>query len=330
MVTIEGSKTFYARSPQRISISGGGTDLYGYARFYGGNVVNIAVDTYARVMVERNPNPGEVKAIYDKTERVSKAKMLRHGPTAEVLQMAGIESGVIVRYIDSISTDSGIGLRGATHVSALHAAYAYAGRSIEKEELAQKAVDVSRVVDLAGGTQDEYAATFGGINHWKSVGDGRVLRNPINLTGTALKAFMECTTVFYTGTFGDYSILTAEMARLEKHIDDFHKLSSLARQTPEPLLKGDMEVVGGILAEDWEIKQSLDPSVATAKMKHVDGLLRKEGAWGMKVMGPGSGGTIIVMAPEELREKIISLMGSEGLARYNFKIDNEGSKVWSL
>jgi D-glycero-alpha-D-manno-heptose-7-phosphate kinase len=314
----------------RISISGGGTDLYGYARFYGGNVVNLAVDTYARVMVERNPKLGEVKVIYDRVERAPEAKRLRHRPSAEVLQMAGIESDVTVRYLDSVSTDSGIGLRGAVHVSALHAAYAYAGRSIGTEKLAQGAVDVSRVVDLAGGIQDEYAAAFGGINHWESVKDGRVIRHQINLTGTALKAFMECTTVFHTGTLGDYSVLTAEMARLEKHIDDFHKLSSLARQTPELLLKGDMEGVGRILAEDWEIKQSLDPNVATARMRHIDELLRKRGAWAMKVMGPGSGGTIIAMAPEEMREKIIALMSSEGLVHYDFKIDNEGSRVWSL
>lgn len=344
------SKMIVVRSPTRISLAGGGTDLPAFARFYGSDVVNVAVDNLVTTIIDYHRDQSKIEIDYvdrdildvdrDTPSRerrvdprrhvlVSDVRLLAldHRPFFEALERAKIGSGVAITCINS-ATDSGIGLRGARHVSLLHAAYAFAGKNVGKEQLAHEAVQITRTVHNDGGYQDEYAASYGGVNHWSTDKSDTVVRRNLDLRGTALTNFMNCTSVFISNTPSYYSLLTAEAAKMDSKVFEFNKLRSLARQVVNPLLGGNMEKVGNIVQEDWEIKQGLDPVVATPEVRRLDKIVKEEGAWGTKQMGPGGvEGARLVIHPEEKRARIRDVCVEEGLVPVEVQIDYTGSRA---
>src|ERR1700757_3788988 len=181
-----------SQTPLRIGLLGGGTDLPGYYREHGGRVLNCALDKYVYVIVKERFDD-EIYVNYSRKEIVSRVEDLEHELVREAMKMTGVISGVeITTLADIPSAGSGLGSSSAVTVGLLHALFAYQGRQVTAEELAERACTIE--IDCCGkpiGKQDQYAAALGGIRDIRFGPGEQVVAEEVVLPAAACRAFQQ-------------------------------------------------------------------------------------------------------------------------------------------
>ena len=214
-----GRTMIITQTPLRIGLLGGGTDLPGYYREHGGRVLNCAIDKYVYVIVKQRFDD-DIYVNYSKKEIVSRVEDLEHELVREAMQMTGVTSGVeITTLADIPSAGSGLGSSSAVTVGLLHALFAYQGRQVSAEELAERACTIE--IERCGkpiGKQDQYIAAFGGIRDIRFGPGEEVVAEELGLSAAERRALQQQIMLFYTGiTRSADSILAEQNANIEVH-----------------------------------------------------------------------------------------------------------------
>src|SRR5580693_8227116 len=212
------------QTPLRIGLLGGGTDLPSYYREHGGRVLNAAIDKYVYVIVKQRFD-NDIYVNYSKKEIVSRVEDLEHELVREAMQMTGVKNGVeITTLADIPSAGSGLGSSSAVTVGLLHALFAYRGRQVAAEELAELACTIE--LERCGkpiGKQDQYIAALGGIRDIRFGPGDKVATEEVVLSGAERRALQQQIMLFYTGvTRSANTILAEQNANLEAskpHLD---------------------------------------------------------------------------------------------------------------
>jgi D-glycero-alpha-D-manno-heptose-7-phosphate kinase len=315
------------QTPLRVGLVGGGTDLPGYYREHGGRVLNAAIDKYVYVIVKQRFDD-EIYVNYSTKEIVSRVEDLQHELVREAMHMTGVRGGVeITTLADIPSSGSGLGSSSAVTVGLLHALFAYQGRQVTAEDLAERAcaIEIDRCRKPIG-KQDQYAAAFGGICDIRFGPGDRIAVDQLNLTPLARRRIQDELLLFYTGlTRRADSILGEQTANIADRLPQLDQLRDLAGEAADALRSGDVDSLGAALNKSWQAKRGLASGVSNSQIDESIELALAGGATGAKVTGAGGGGFLLVVCPLEhqraVREKLAHMK------ELRISIDPFGSRV---
>jgi D-glycero-alpha-D-manno-heptose-7-phosphate kinase len=322
-----GAEVIITQTPLRIGLVGGGTDLPEYYRRRGGRVLNCAIDKYVYVIVkERFDN--EIYVNYSRKEIVGKVVEIEHELVREAMLMTGVDHGVEITMLADIpSSGSGLGSSSSVTVGLLHALYAYRGRQVASEELAERACAIE--IDLCGkriGKQDQYIAALGGIRDLHFGPDGAVRAKELPLDAEDLRSFQSQLMLFYTGvTRSADTILCEQSANVGNTLSQLDLLRDLAGIAADRLTHGDVDAVGRAMREGWEAKRQLAAGVTNPHIDRAVALALEAGASGAKVTGAGGGGFLLVLCPLERQRHVRDCLGA--MRELPIKVDRLGSRV---
>ena len=315
------------QTPLRIGLVGGGTDLPGYYREHGGRVLNAAIDKYVYVIVKQRFDD-DIYLNYSRKEIVSRVEDLQHELVREAMHMAGIRSGVeITTLADIPSAGSGLGSSSSVTVGLLHALFAYQGRQISAEELAERAcaIEIDRCRKPIG-KQDQYAAAFGGICDIRFGPGDRVAIDKVHLPPPLRRRLQDELLLFFTGiTRNANTILGEQTANVGDRIPQLDQLRDLAGEAADGLRSGDPSAVGTALSKSWQAKRMLAAGVSN---RQIDGAVEAAldaGATGAKVTGAGGGGFLLVVCPVEHQRAVRDRLAD--MKELPIKLEPLGSRV---
>ena len=317
-----------SQTPLRIGLLGGGTDLPGYYREHGGRVVNCAIDKYVYVIVKLRFDD-DIYVNYSKKEIVSRVDDLEHELVREAMHMAGVANGVEITTLADIPSGggSGLGSSSAVTVGLLQALFAYQGRQVSAEELAERActIEIERCRKPIG-KQDQYIAALGGIRDIRFGPGDEVVARELGLSAAGRRALQQQIMLFYTGvTRSADSILVEQRSNIESTRPQLDLLCDLAGFAAERLRHGDVDAIGPAMRESWEAKRKLATGVSNEEVDAAVTRALEAGASGAKLTGAGGGGFLLVICPMERQRAVRENLA--GMRELPIKLDHLGSRV---
>jgi D-glycero-alpha-D-manno-heptose-7-phosphate kinase len=315
------------QTPLRVGLVGGGTDLPGYYREHGGRVLNAAIDKYIYVIVKQRFDD-DIYVNYSQKEIVSRVEDIQHELVREALYMTGVRSGVeITTLADIPSAGSGLGSSSAVTVGLLHALFAYRGRQVTAQELAERActIEIDRCHKPIG-KQDQYAAAYGGICDLRFGPGDRVDVEEIILSPQMRRLMSNELLLFYTGITRSADVILGEQsANTADRLPQLAQLRDLAGEAADGLRAGDIEAVGVAMNKSWEAKRTLASGISNSQIDHAVEDALAAGATGAKVTGAGGGGFLLVVCPLERQRAVRDALSQ--MRELPIRVDPSGSRV---
>jgi D-glycero-alpha-D-manno-heptose-7-phosphate kinase len=287
-----------------MSFVGGGSDLPGFYREYGGAVLSTAIDKYIYVTVNRKFDNG-IRVSYSVTEEVDSVSDIRHALVREALKFVGVDGGVEITTIADIpSRGTGLGSSSSFTVGLLNVLNAYRSRYVSSEELGRDSCRLE--IDICRepiGKQDQYAAAYGGLNLIEFHPDDSVQVSPVICRSEILTEVESNTLVLYTGIQRSASKLlrqqATDMAASTDKQRAMRKMVELAYTLRAVLQAGNISAFGEILNENWQLKRSMTDGVSNHEIDECYRVAREAGAEGGKLLGAGAGGFLMLYAPHD-------------------------------
>lgn len=317
------------RTPLRISLGGGGTDLPSFYRSNGGGfLVAAAVSKYIYIAVNRNFDDNFLLK-YSAIERTPEIKDIVHPILREALLISSIERGVELSSMADIPAGTGLGSSGAFAVGVLKALAIYSHRSATNEELAELAchIEIDRLGEPVG-KQDQYATAIGGLTAFTFRPDDRVDVTPVVMPLEARHRFEENLVLFYTGVRRSASDEIRAQVEDSDEVDlisNLREVRAIGHESCEALQSGDLASFAELLTRQWKLKLSRAPSDVHRRIDSwIDAGLHA-GALGGKLVGAGGGGFLLFYA--EAKADLRVAMAERGLEEVRFTFDYEGSKT---
>jgi D-glycero-alpha-D-manno-heptose-7-phosphate kinase len=320
-----------ARSPLRVSLGGGGTDLPSYYRDHGGFLLAAAVDKYVFVTVNRPFNKG-IFLKYSKLEEAMSVEKVEHPIVREALAITGLDIPKIeITTMADIPAGTGLGSSGSFTTALLKALYSYSHKTIHSSELAELACHIE--IDRLGepiGKQDQYIAAYGGITCFTFNRDDSVAVAPMKLPTDSMLDLEDNLLLFFTGFSRKAGgILEDQKARTQQNDNDMlknlHYVKEIGFRCKEALEQGKASLFGDLMHEHWENKKRRSGGMSNPQIDEWYDLARKNGAVGGKLVGAGGGGFLMFYAAD--RNKLRHTMAKAGLEEVRFRFDFEGTKI---
>ena len=318
------------RTPLRISIGGGGTDLPSYYRRHGALVISAAIDKHVYISINKTfVNDYFVK--YSALERVGAIDDIEHPLVREALRLTTTAPGIEIVSMADIPAGTGLGSSGTFTVGLLRALHAMQRRHIDAQALAEQACHLE--IDVLGnavGKQDQYIAAFGGLTCFEFHADDRVTVSPLAVSTATMHRLEEQLLLFFTGYSRSASaILLDQRARSEsddlKMIESLEHADKLGRRIKTALEAGEVEEFAELMHEHWEYKRVRSDGMTNPQIDRWYEAGRRAGALGGKLVGAGAGGFLMFCTSDPARLR--AAMSAEGLPEVRFTFDHDGSTV---
>lgn len=319
------------RSPLRITLGGGGTDLPSYYRQYGGFLIAAAIDKHVYVTVMR-PFVQGIFLKYSQLEHVAEADEIEHPIIREAIRLLNFDVPQLeITTLADIPAGTGLGSSGSFTTALLKALYAHRRRPIHPEGLARMACEIEiNKLNEPVGKQDQYIAAYGGVNCFHFHPDDDVESIPLQISTDGLYDLEDNLLLFFTGfsrSAGD--ILQDQDVRSKKSdqsiIDNLHYVKELAVASQKALENNRNREFGEILHTHWENKKRRSAVMTNPKIDEWYELARSNGAIGGKLVGAGGGGFLMFYAED--RARLREVMRRAGLDEVRFAFEFEGTKV---
>jgi D-glycero-alpha-D-manno-heptose-7-phosphate kinase len=320
-----------ARSPLRISLGGGGTDLPSYYRKHGGFLVAAAIDKYVYITLHQTFVP-ELIVKYSKLERVAGAAELQHPILREALRLLEIEGPYLeLTSMADIPAGTGLGSSGSFATALLKALHTHRKDLVHPRELAEQACHIEiELLKEPIGKQDQYIAAFGGITSFEFGTDDSVTARPLSLSSETLNNLEDNLLLYFTGYSRSASTILKEQddatrrqeAAMAENLD---VVKDLGHQSQRALESGDLESFAELLNQQWARKKRRSGAMSNERIDAWYRLAMDNGARGGKLIGAGGGGFLLFYAEDKARLR--RSMAEAGLREVRFRFDFEGTKV---
>jgi D-glycero-alpha-D-manno-heptose-7-phosphate kinase len=319
------------RSPLRISLGGGGTDLPSYYREHGGFLIAAAIDKYVWVNVLR-PFVRGVSLKYSKIEHVEQIDQIEHPIVREAFAMMKItDLQHEITTVADIPAGTGLGSSGSFTTALLKALHSFERRLLLPGDVARMACELE--IDRLGrsvGKQDQYIAAYGGITCFEFDRDGGVRAEPLALPQDTLHVLEDHLLLFFTGFSRSASDILADQDQRTKTadaamVDNLHYVKDLGRRSRKALENGAATQFGELMHEHWEHKRKRSSGMSNPQIDEWYELGRGAGAIGGKLVGAGGGGFLMFYAPEPNRVR--AAMAKAELQEVRFRFDFDGTRV---
>lgn len=320
-----------ARSPLRITLGGGGTDVPSYYRDHEGFLVAAAIDKYVYITIHQTFQE-ELIVKYSILEKVIEIEQLKHPIVREALKMVGLPHLALeITSMADIPAGTGLGSSGSFTTALLKALYTHKKHLIHPMELAERACEIE--IDRLGepiGKQDQYIAAYGGVTCFHFNRDGKVDSWPAKISTDTLYNLEENLLLFFTGYSRSASSILKEQDSKTKQrnmsmIDNLHYVKDLGQRSLQALQDAQLSEFGGLMHEHWEHKKRRSGGMSNPLIDEWYDLAMRNGAVGGKLIGAGGGGFLMFYAEDKTRLR--HAMRLAGLSEVRFRFDFEGTKI---
>jgi len=331
---------FRARAPLRISLCGGGTDVSPYPEEHGGMVLSATINQYAYVSLRprRDSRLTLASLDYDMVAKYDHPRRVRFDGQLDlikaVVKALKVRGGADVWTHSDAPPGSGLGSSSTMVVALIGCISTWHGRPLAGYDVAELAYRIERKdLGLAGGRQDQYAATFGGINFIEFHRDATVV-NPLRIRPDVLNELQYRLLLCYMGQ-------TRQSARIIERqtesyrggnprvVEALHGLKAETLEMKRALLLGDVDAIGELLHQAWENKKRLDAGISNAKVDRLYATARREGALGGKMPGAGGGGYFLFLTRFDRKHRVAAALERLGGQVVPFNFENRGLTAWS-
>ncbi len=334
-----------SKAPFRLGLAGGGTDVSPYSDLYGGAILNATISLYAHASIESIPQPKIILKSIDQGIELSFS-------SEEVLPSEGLlklQKGLINRLKKDqilgnqgfclttnmdVPAGSGLGTSSTLMVTMLKAFSEMLNIPFGDYDLAHLAFIIERVdLNLAGGKQDQYAATFGGVNYMEFYKDDQVLVNPLRIKQDYLSELEHNIILYFTST----SRSSSEIISTQQHnvtsqkiesIEAMHQLKEQSKRMKDALLRGKLDEIGEILDFGFEQKKKMAVNISNQLLDDIYSAAKLAGASGGKISGAGGGGFMFFYCPGTTRYQVIEQLNKFGGYFLNHQFTQQGVQSW--
>lgn len=336
-----------SKAPLRLGLAGGGTDVAPYSDLYGGAILNATISMYAYATIEPLNN-GKIILVsvdHDLTLELESTEFLELDGNLDLLK--GIYNRVVkdfekralsfklTTYVDA-PPGSGLGTSSTLVVTILGAFAEWLKLPLGEYDLAHLAYQIERVdLAMAGGKQDQYAATFGGVNFMEFSKGDKVIVNPLRIRSNYLNELAYNIVLYFTETSRLSSkIIEAQsknvIAENKKSIEAMHQLKRQSVMMKEAILKGELEKLGDILDFGWQNKKQMATGISNPMIDTIYRAARQAGATGGKISGAGGGGFMFFYCPNNTRSQVVKTLETFGGQVKRYEFTTHGLNTWTI
>ncbi|MGN6294125.1 MAG: GHMP family kinase ATP-binding protein [Chitinophagaceae bacterium] len=338
---------YRSKAPLRIGLAGGGTDVSPYSDLHGGAILNATLSLYANATIELLDEKKIILQAIDRDEEevydcmpslpINGKLDLLKGVYNRIQKDYGIgEKGFRLSTFVDAPAGSGLGTSSTLVVAIIGAFTEMLRLPLGEYDMAHYAYEIERNdLKLAGGKQDQYAATFGGVNYMEFYGGDKVIVNPLRIRQEYLFELENNLLLYYTSTSRESAeIIKKQSKNVEEKkgssIDAMHQLKEQAQQMKEALLKGRLAQIGEILDFGFQQKKQMAEGISNPLMEDIYRTAREAGATGGKISGAGGGGFMIFYCPGNTKYKVIKELERFGGKHRNYQFVKHGLKTWTI
>jgi D-glycero-alpha-D-manno-heptose-7-phosphate kinase len=319
------------RSPLRISLGGGGTDLPSYYRQHEGFLIAAAIDKYVYITLH-DTFQKEIIIKYSNTEHVQHPDEIRHPIIREALKLLNIRSeNFELASLADIPAGTGLGSSSSFTCALLKALHTYNKSFVKPDDLAEEACHIEiDVLKEPIGKQDQYISAFGGINCFTFCKNDQVKTKELNISKDTLYNLEDHLLLFFTGYSRFSSVVLNEQDEKSKKndvamIENLHFVKDLGYKSKAALERGELDEFAHLMNLHWEHKKQRSNAMSNDRINTWYDIAMKNGAFGGKLIGAGGGGFLMFYAEDT--KKLRKAMAHEGLQEVRFRFDFDGSKV---
>jgi len=316
-----------SRTPVRISFVGGGTDLPGYYRTGFGAVVSTAIQYYIYVIAKKRFEDS-YRISYSETEITDKLEEIKHGLIREAIRMVDVPKYLeILTLADIPGKGTGLGSSGSLSVGLLNALYKFIGIIQNKEFLAREACRLEiDILKKSCGKQDQYAASFGGLNYIQFNKDESVIVEPIKLSSNTLNELEDSLMLFYTNiTRPSDTILPYQARNIPNRMEILDKMKDQAVKLRDMLRDNDISELGNMLHQGWTYKKQLAKGISNPIIDSYYHKAMKAGALGGKISGAGGGGFLLLYVERKDQDRVREVLSN--LKEVEVRFDSDGTSI---
>jgi D-glycero-alpha-D-manno-heptose-7-phosphate kinase len=320
------------RTPFRVTLGGGGTDLPAYYRRHGGFIFAAGLNKYMFLCLNTPIVDDLIRIKYSETEIVEDVEQVRHTLVREALQYLSIRNGVEIISMADVPAGTGLGSSSCYLVGLLNGLHTLCRKPVSRQVLAEEACRIELdVLHKPIGKQDQYLAAFGGLTVLEIDREGHVEVSEAGLAPDVAEELETNILLFYTGqTRSAETILESQSRRLaeqeEQVTNNLHLIKEIGREILAELRRGRVRRFGELLDEHWRAKKRLGSDISSRHINRLYDVARDNGALGGKISGAGGGGFFLFYA-EKGKKQLRTAMEMEGLREMRCRFDLEGTKV---
>jgi D-glycero-alpha-D-manno-heptose-7-phosphate kinase len=337
---------YRSRAPLRIGLAGGGTDVSPYSDEFGGAILNATISHYAHAVIEPLSEGGIVLNAMDRKESeqhnaavqlpINGKLDLHKGVINRIKKDFGIaeKNFCLTTYVDA-PAGSGLGTSSTLMVAIIGAFAEMLKLPLGEYDIAHYAYEIERKdLQLAGGKQDQYAATFGGVNFMEFYAGDKVIVNPLRIRSKYLYELENNLVLYFTSTSRESATIIKEqqknvLQKNEKSIEAMHQLKEQARMMKEALLRGELNAIGEILDFGFQQKRIMAHNISNNLIEEIYDAAKKAGATGGKISGAGGGGFMTFYCPLNTRYKVMETLSSFGGQIKPYQFTKQGLTTWT-
>jgi len=338
---------YRSKAPLRIGLAGGGTDVSPYSDQFGGAILNATVSLSAYATLEPIEEDKIILRTLDRNESETHELLHRLPINGTLDLLKGVYnriqqdynfplSGFILSTFVDAPAGSGLGTSSTLVVAILGVFVEKYKLPLSDYEIAQYAYSIERVdLQLAGGKQDQYAATFGGVNFMEFYKDDKVIVNPLRIKPHYLHELENNLVLYFTATSRESATIIKEQVKNvtnnnEKSIEAMHQLKEQAKMMKEALLQGKLNDIGEILDYGFQQKRLMAANISNQSIENIYDVAKASGATGGKISGAGGGGFMIFYCPNNTRYAVINALNNFGGAIKKYQFIKYGLTTWTV
>lgn len=320
------------RTPFRLTLGGGGTDLPSFYRQHGGFILAVGIDKYMFINVNTPVIDDKIRVRYTKSELVDHVDQVEHTLARQAMSAFALTKGVEIVSVADIPAGTGLGSSSCYLVGLLNALRALMQKPVPPQELAEEACHIELdILKKPIGKQDQYMAAFGGLTSLTIDRNGAVVVERLPVSAELVEALENNLLLFYThGTRDATEILSRQDgAAREKNagvVGSLREIKDIGLEIQDEIVKGNLHRFGELMDLHWRTKKRLSHGITNPQIDAWYDLARRNGAIGAKISGAGGGGFLMVYC-EDKKNRLRETMSNAGLRELNFRFEFEGSKV---
>lgn len=319
------------KTPLRISLGGGGTDLPPYYKKYGGFVFSVCINKYVYACIS-TPFDDFVRLKYSENEVVKSSKLVRHKVIREALKQFNIENRIDIVSLADIPTGTGLGSSGAFTVTLLNALHKHTNNIVSKEKLAEEACHIEMdLLKFPDGKQDPYVTALGGFTVLRIDNDGNVDIEKPRIRNFSIQELKSNLLMFYTGiSRRSDRVLREQGAKIQRDneivLRNMSGIKEIGYKVLESLESGNIDDIGILFDEHWNLKKAISNKMSNRRFNSLYNAGKRAGALGGKIGGSGGRGFFLFYVNEHHR-RFIDKMESIGLQLMDYNFDFDGTEI---
>lgn len=320
-------------APLRLSFVGGGSDIPTFYEIHGGAVVSASINKYVYVHIKRHDPlfQERYRISYSEIEHTQDRSDIKNKIVRACLEKLDVDEPLQISTSADLPSSSGLGSSSSFAVALLLGLHALRGEDVSPIQVAEEACDVEmNYLNSPIGKQDQYAAAFGGLNHFHFKRNGGVLIEPLNISKSNTQKLFERSILIWSGQTRDAGVILEDQSRrAEENSRNLSEISNLAEVFKRELMKDELDwpEIGRLISNGWKLKKLLSPKISTPEVSEIVSKLEETDCYGYKLLGAGGGGFVYALMNNT---SMLDLSGFKAMRILHPQLDQLGARVVSV